>query len=118
MSEFASYPVPEHIQDLCKFLSMFTVNDAGAIIDNGKFEGEMLWVPLLWSWIDETEALDDGRFSIKPSWLDVFTMKIVAHSNGASRGVSQAASDLEDIKVVVFEESGDGFVSVHEYERV
>ena len=115
----ASMPLPSPVRDSALFLSTFTVNDEGSIIDNGKFQGEMLWVPLLWTWIDEGDRLegDEAKYSVEPQWMDCLTLHALSEQYPENKGYRAALRDLESIGTAVFVEDNDGFVSLVEYEN-
>ena len=56
-------------------LALYTVNEHGIIISPGKFEGEMLYVPYLWSAVlegyGEDEFADDEDGELIASYVEI-----------------------------------------------
>lgn len=119
----AACGLPKHLAELVDCLRFFDVDSEGRIRDNGKFEGEMLYVPLFWGYVldglqDSTRngveyvkvEQDDLRVLNGLCNLPLDAMSDYEKSQRILAGRQRALQVLTKKRVVRLLERNDGFV--------
>lgn len=83
--------LPPHLAELVDSLRFFDVDSGGRIRDNGKFEGEMLYVPLFWGYV--LDGLQDStRNGVEHVNVEQDDIRVL---NGLCNLLLDAMSDYE-----------------------
>lgn len=118
-----SVALPDALAERVQFLRLFDVDSGGRIRDNGKFEGEMLYVPLFWDYVLEglhTESqggvavldIDEDDRRIMDSLGDMSADRLSDYEQiqRVVLGRAKAAAALRKKRKVRLYQRHDGFV--------